>query len=357
MFFLFFVELLFGRWFKDDPITAVPDIARTAGRTFTFRTNGMTGEDVIVNFSRDKYGLRGFENSSNPLAFILGGSTGIEQNVPTDLTWAEVLEDNLKTSNIQLEIVNASVSGHTLFGNAYVVRNWLSKLPLNPSVLIVYYGHNDAVHTLAGRSPNSNYFTKDKASNFLEYFIRNSALAILYRELSGNYISLVTGNRYFYEYWSDYKPASLPSIGSSKPISIPDISKVAVGELYKSSLDSLINAVEEKYSGKLVYLVAQSNPNCRFISSDLYLSINGSRDSVCENLASFHRYVGNIINGLEVSHSKKNKFIYIPLYLSNPFDRRGSSDGTHTNSFGSRGIADSLTPLLIPSLRNWTKLL
>ena len=341
------VELIFGRWLKQDPISTIPEISRTAGRKITFRTGGVTGEDVLVDFSRDRYGLRGLESLQKSLALILGGSTGIEQNVPLDLSWAERVEDQLRASGIDLEIANAAVSGHTLFGNAFAIDQWLSKIPVNPSIFIVYYGHNDAVYSVAGIPPQGRDFDDKSGFNLRQYISLNSAVFMLGRELIGNYQSLVTGNRHLY----DFRPSPLPSEAQSKGLPVPLITQVAVDTLYKTALASVIRSFEKNYNGKAVIFVAQSNPNCRFSSPNLYFTKDGSRNLLCERLAALHNYVNDVITELVSTRSPKNTYAYIPLYLENPYDRDGASDYIHTNSRGSLGIANHLTPLLIKTLK------
>lgn len=343
---LLILELLFGRWLRQDPVTAVPEIARTAGKTMSFRTGGVTGEDVLVNFSRDHHGLRGLESTGRPLALVLGGSTGIEQNVPLALTWAERVERQLQASGINLEIANASVTGHTLFGNAFAVDQWLSRIPVDPTVFIVYYGHNDAVYTLAGIPPQGRDFSNNNSFDLSQWISANSAMLILARELKGNYQSLVTGNRHLY----DYQPAGLPSATGSHPLRVPNIAAVAVGQLYKAALISTIRSFERHYTGKTVIFVAQSNPSCRFSSPELYYTRDGSRNTLCERLAAFHRYVSGVISTLNDKPLTRNTYRYIPLYLNNPYDRSGASDSIHTNSRGALGIANQLTPLLRATL-------
>ena len=340
------VELIFGRWLKQDPISAIPEISRTAGRKITFRTAGVTGEDLVVDFARDRYGLRGYESPQKPLALILGGSTGIEQNVPLDLSWAERVEDQLRTSGIDLEVANAAISGHTLFGNAFAVDQWLSKIPVNPSVFIVYYGHNDAVYSLAGIPPQGRDFTDKNTFDLRQYISLNSAIFMLARELIGNYQSLVTGNRHLY----DFKPSPLPSETLSKGLHVPAISEVAVGTLYKTAVTNVIRSFEKNYNGKTIIFVAQSNPNCRFSSPNLYFTTDGARNTLCERLAAFHNYVDDVIKELNALRNPVNAYSYIPLYLENPYDRDGASDYIHTNSRGSFGIASRLTPLLVNTL-------
>ena len=98
--------------------------------------------------------------------------------------------------------------------------------------------------------------------------------------------------------------------------------------------------------------VAQSNPSCRFSSPDFYFTKNGKRDLLCERLLSFHRYVGSVINELGKTQLTRNTYRYIPLYLNNPYDRRGASDYIHTNSRGALGISNQLAPLLRATLKN-----
>lgn len=345
---IFILEVFFGRWLKQDPVTAIPDIARTAGKKMLFRTGGITGEDVLVDFARDPHGLRGLESTSKSLALVLGGSTGIEQNVPLALTWAERVERQLQASGVDLEIANASVSGHTLFGNAFAVDQWLSRIPVDPSVFIVYYGHNDAVYTLADIPPQGRDFTGGNSFNLGQYISSNSAMLILARELKGNYQSIVTNNRYLY----DYKPSRLPSATKSKVLNVPAISASSRSQLYKEAVNNLLKSFEEHYSDKLVIFVAQSNPNCRFSSPNNYYTHNGSRDLLCEGMAAFHRYVSSVISELNNNASIRNTYRYIPLYLQNPYDRSGASDYIHTNSRGALGIANQLTPLLRATMKD-----
>ena len=49
------LELVFGNWLQQNPAKRIPEIARQAGRTHTFRTNGLTGEDVEVELKSDDY--------------------------------------------------------------------------------------------------------------------------------------------------------------------------------------------------------------------------------------------------------------------------------------------------------------
>ena len=338
------LELIFGRWLKTSPLTAVPEIARTAGKQFRFRTYGITGEDVEVVFSRDSNGLRGLESADKPLILVLGGSTGVEQNIPLENTWAELIEHGLLAKGYEYEVANASISGHTLFGNQYALSAWLSKIPILPNKFIVYYGHNDAVYTMDGQGPDIRDFSSQKLSNPKDIFVRNSALAMLLRELKGNYKGLVRDNSHIY----DYKPSRLPSAADGlKPIEVQSFeSLVPDPSLPRDSIRGLVDSLNDLYPGIPVILVAQSNPNCRFLTPSLYLSSNG-RNPTCERLALFHEYVRAYISSLN-----QDNFFIVPLYLRNPYDRSGSSDSIHTNSRGAAAIAREMLPELVRILKS-----
>ena len=90
------LELVFGNWLQQNPAKRIPEIARQAGRTHTFRTNGLTGEDAEVEFRRDSEGFRGKRNDDGlHQILVIGGSTAIEFVVQEPLTWAEQLEARL----------------------------------------------------------------------------------------------------------------------------------------------------------------------------------------------------------------------------------------------------------------------
>lgn len=345
------LEVVFGRWFRNTPTTAIPEIARTAGRSYKFRTFGLTGEDVEVVFERDNDGLRGRSaNGDKPLILVLGGSTGVEQNVPLSRTWPETLESLLKNQGHEYDVVNASVSGHTLFGNQYSIANWLSKIPLKPKLIIIYYGHNDAVYTMNGIGPAGRDFSQADWFDLKEHLLRKSAMLMLYREVLGNYQALVKGNSHLY----NYRPAPLPSRSEGFPIYVVPsfLSSVRDLSLVEKAVSGIYFQLKESYPLTPVVFVAQSNPNCRFLSDNEYLSRSGRNDA-CEKLASLHVFVRNYL-------AKKNDadVFFIPLYLENPYDRYGASDSIHTNSKGSIAIANALAPYIlevVPQLQKEVK--
>ena len=336
------LELIFGNWLQRNPAKRLPELARQTGRTYQFKTNGLTGEDVEVNFKRDKEGLRGKskwpENKRQIL--VLGGSTAIEFTVPEENTWAEQLEKGLnQTSKIDnIDVINAGIAGQTLLGNKVAVQTWLSELSsLKPELVLVYYGYNDSVYTLH-ETPTSQNDPDSKTQSLKETILLNSALAMLGRELKGNYKAWANDNQNLF----DYRPEELPSEEALYTVNSEAQVKRVVNSPYPDKLEQLIKTIKTTWPSAKVVFIAQSDPNCFFTSHSSYRAKENS--SRCEDLLSIHHYTKQHLERVNSRLKSDEQISYEPLFLDNPYDRSGASDHIHTNSRGSRGIAQKLTP-------------
>ena len=334
------LELVFGNWLQQNPAKRIPEIARQAGRTHTFRTNGLTGEDVEVEFHRDSEGFRGKRNDGGlRQILVIGGSTAIEFVVPEPLTWAEQLETRLnkkdRRSKQEFDVINAGVAGQTLLGNKLSTDLWLKHTKsLDPELIIIYYGHNDAIYTLASNTKNTLIDPDTKEIGLKDQLLLNSALAMLAREMKGNVAAWALNNRHLF----DYENSSLPKNAAVFSSEASDI-KVSQS-LYPKKLTGLIEAVTAAWPNTKTIFAAQSNPNCFFKSHSEYRA--PQRIPLCEDLLAVHRHTRKMIQKL---HNQGYTHLhYEPLFLDNPYDRSGSSDAIHTNSRGSTGIAEALTP-------------
>ena len=334
------LELVFGNWLQQNPAKRIPEIARQAGRTHTFRTNGLTGEDVEVEFRRDSEGFRGKRNDSGlRQILVIGGSTAIEFVVPEPLTWAEQLEARLnekgKSKEQQFDVINAGVAGQTLLGNKLSADLWLKHTKsIDPELIIIYYGHNDAIYTLASNTQTTLIDPDSKKVTLKDQLLLNSALAMLAREMKGNVAAWALNNRHLF----DYKNSSLPKNATEFSSQASDI-KVDQS-LYPRKLTGLIESVTAAWPNAKTIFVAQSNPNCFFTNHSKYHA--EQRNQLCEDLLAVHRHTRDAIKKFQKEGHKQ--LHYEPLFLDNPYDRSGSSDAIHTNSRGSAGIAEALAP-------------
>lgn len=201
-------------------------------------------------------------------------------------------------------------------------------------MVIIYYGHNDAVYTL-GEFKNNNFIDPDsRLIGVKDQFLINSAFAMLAREIMGNMASWVLNNNYLF----DYKGNELPSQSQV----FPSISSNArlFRSLYPNKLNGLIESANVAWPHAKIIFVGQSNPNCYFENHNFYRSSH--RNLLCEDLLAVHRHTGKIIKSLQKQGN--NNIYYEPLFLDNPYNRYGSSDAIQKNSRGSKGIAEKLTP-------------
>ncbi|NOL48051.1 GDSL-like Lipase/Acylhydrolase family protein [Synechococcus sp. MIT S9220] len=338
-----FLELVFGNWLQQNPAKRIPEISRQAGRTHSFRTYGLTGEDVLVNFTRNEQGFRGQGNAANSRQIlVVGGSTAIEYVVPESLTWAEQLQQGLnktlsQSSRYEFDVINAGVAGQTLLGNQFSIDLWLKHIKnLNPEFVIVYYGHNDAIYSL-GKDNNAIISDPDsKSIGVREWVLTSSALVMLLREIKGNLDSWALNNNNLF----DYVEGGLPVDGEifTRGQSHARIANSS----YSDKLNNLIWSIHRAWPIAKIIFVAQSNPNCYFLDHYSYHSY--SKNRICEDLLAVHSYTKSTI--LSMNSDLSGKLFYEPLFMDNPYDRSGSSDAIHTNSRGSKGIADKLTTRL-----------
>jgi len=334
------LELVFGNWLQQNPAKRIPEIARQAGRTHTFRTNGLTGEDVEVKFSRDSEGFRGKKNDSGlRQILVIGGSTAIEFVVPEPLTWAEQLEARLnkksKSKEQPFDVINAGVAGQTLLGNKLSTDLWLKHTKsIEPEIIIIYYGHNDAIYTLADDTKTTLIDPDSKEISLKDQLLVNSAFAMLGREMKGNIAAWALNNRHLFDYQNTYLPKNATEFSSQT-------SDIKLNKsLYPQKLNGLITSVTTAWPNAKTIFVAQSNPNCFFTNHSQYHAER--RNQLCEDLLAVHRHTRDTIE--QFQNEGYEQLHYEPLFLDNPYDRSGSSDAIHTNSRGSAGIAEALTP-------------
>ena len=337
------IELYFGNWLQANPAKRLPDLARQTGKRYTFRTHGLTGEDVVVDFYRDHLGLRGRDQvNSGQQILVLGGSTAIEFTVPEKLTWAEQLEMRLNMKlppNHQVDVVNAGINGQTLLGNQIAIDLWLKDIKeIRPKIVIIYYGFNDAIYSTRAR--NAHARDPDlKSKSIKEKLLINSAFAMLARELKGNYQSWATDNGHNFRYIPDHLPTKKELISSDTELEDKAIRK----SIYHTKLMNLIQSLKLTWPTSKFIFVAQSSPNCFFESFRHFRSLKDPK--ICSDMLSIHRYTQSTIQKFQADGDEQLQFE--PLFLKNPYDRFGASDDIHANSKGSRNIAKELAPMLL----------
>lgn len=139
---VFTLELAFGGWLKDDPLSSI-NVFRNVEWRYDVRDRYL-GKDSIL-YRRDEWGLRGeYGNAADINILVLGGSTTDERFIDQGETWTDVLSACLKEHGQTAHIANAGVTGQTTRGHLANFDLWFNRIPgLRPRLYIVYIGIND----------------------------------------------------------------------------------------------------------------------------------------------------------------------------------------------------------------------
>ena len=167
---------------------------------------------------------------------------------------------------------------------------------------------------------------------------------MLGRELKGNYKAWANDNQNLF----DYRPEELTSEEALHKVNPEAQAQRVVNSPYPDKLEQLIKIIKTTWPSAKVVFVAQSNPNCFFTSHNSYRA--KEKSSHCEDLLSIHHYTKEHLERVNSRLTSDKQISYEPLFLDNPYDRSGASDHIHTNSRGSRGIAQKLTPRVLNHL-------
>jgi hypothetical protein len=117
VFCLFLLQLLFGDWLYNNPWFNKHVVI--SNKSFLTKLNNLYESDSdYINYSRDKYGLRGKYNSIDNINIITIGGNKTDQRYITDsLTFQRVHQKEFLNSGWNISIANASIDAQSTFGH------------------------------------------------------------------------------------------------------------------------------------------------------------------------------------------------------------------------------------------------
>lgn len=99
----------------------------------------------IIQYSRDKYGLRGTHDKPGSIDILtVGGSTTDQRYIRDGETWQDVLQSRFTRAGVSIVVANAGVDGQSTYGHIKNFEWWFPYIPdLRPEYVLFYVGLND----------------------------------------------------------------------------------------------------------------------------------------------------------------------------------------------------------------------
>jgi hypothetical protein len=143
------VEVIFGGWLDTRKLNRL-NLLKDCVLQYDV-SNLYNDLNPIIQYSRDKYGLRGTYGSPGNIKILtIGGSTTDQRYIRDGETWQDVLQERFRQTGVTLAVANAGVDGQSTYGHIKNFEWWFSNIPdLKPDYILSYVGLND-FHKEAG---------------------------------------------------------------------------------------------------------------------------------------------------------------------------------------------------------------
>ena len=139
------LEVVFGTWFSSNPWDRALALNIVVDRHVSFDATGLYAGGGAVEYTRDRFGLRGRYGEPRDIDILtVGGSTTDQRYITDGATWQDVLEGELRAAGKDVHVANAGVDGHSTFAHLAAYESWFPLIPgLKPRYAILYVGLND----------------------------------------------------------------------------------------------------------------------------------------------------------------------------------------------------------------------
>jgi hypothetical protein len=139
---LILLELAFGEWLLGDGMPFY--VARNI--VVPFDCSSLYDSCGKVDYSRDRWGLRGGDADVSKIEILtVGGSTTDQRYLPLRGTWQAVLAEELERRRGRPVVVaNAGMDGLSTVGHLHSLEHWYPRIPgLRPRLVVYLVGVND----------------------------------------------------------------------------------------------------------------------------------------------------------------------------------------------------------------------
>ena len=143
---VFFIELIYGNWQNHYNFKRIDKLNILKNFKVNYKINHLYDfESEIIEYSRDKWGLRGASvNIKDIDILVIGGSTTDQRYISDADTYDQVLENEFKKNGKNINVANAGNSAHSSYAFIKYFDLWFPNVPnLNPKYYLFLIGDND----------------------------------------------------------------------------------------------------------------------------------------------------------------------------------------------------------------------
>ena len=343
VFCLFLLQLLFGDWLYNNPWFNKHVVI--SNKSFLTKLNNLYEYDSdYINYSRDKYGLRGNYNSINNINILtIGGSTTDQRYITDSLTFQRVLQKEFLNSGKNISIANAGIDGQSTIGHLNNFHWWFPYINgLKADYFLFFIGIND-YHVFNSKIKNTlksdlvNIKNNNSKKNKCNYYFSKNIIYQLLGLADAFYYSKKEGLTH-----GAHKPVKISNqtIEEGKVLDYETLMKEDLID-YKDRLFKLNHEVK-KLGGKAIF-VSQSRKIYKVDNEKII------------GVPNFGKYKDTEINGVDYFHimrlmhnsvkevAKQTNAIFLDLDSELVFDyEKDFYDDMHTTPLGSEKIGKYL---------------
>ena len=354
MFMLLFaltVEVGLGKWWSNTPAYEIP--FTIVNKKIKYDGSKIYGpaENSLINYTRDKNGYRSHANTSAiNQVLTIGGSTTDQRYVADGETFQDIMNVRLGKS---YSVINGGVDGQTSYGHLISIKDWHSKVLDKNKIkkVILYLGIND-ISLLKGvedglktRWKSRTFMNKIRSTRIWQLSSRRSFFISRIRQLRLKFIKqeAADGIKTIGHGTNNPNFKSDNQLNDYQRITLDGISRE-----YIYLIKNLIQLTHQSFPLSDIFLVQQQDPKCSY--NDEYNTVERAIIDKFKSytIIDYCKLLGKVYLAqdetvkLFKNTKLSDKIKIVKMYVDEPLPNNAFYDGAHTNSYGSRLIANYL---------------